>query len=241
MGGQAWQSIRQQTPPLKDGEVREFVHGVADRLVAASPEASKEKWDLQVFDSEQPNAFALPGGHIGIYSGILPIAENEAGLAAVVAHELGHVLAEHANQRVSQQLLAQTALSGASIALGGAENRGLILGALGLGAQVGVMLPFNRDQEQEADEIGMRMMAQAGYAPEESIELWKRMKAKAGGQQTPGFLSTHPAPDDRIENLKKMLPETLAIYRKSETKLDRGQSVPATSLAGRAGSEKRLR
>lgn len=231
MGAQAWAQTQAQTPELKDPAARSFVQEVAQRIIQASPEAQKvAHWDVEVFDSPEINAFALPGGHIGVYAGILPVAANAAGLAAVLGHEVGHVIAEHSNKRVSQALIAQGAMGLASVALGQNPHSDMILGALGLGTQVGVLLPYGRDQESEADRIGLELMARAGYDPSEAVTFWGRMKQSASGEP-PEFLSTHPATDKRIAQLKSLLPKAEGTYQAAPTKLGLGPSAPASMRA----------
>lgn len=164
------------------------------------------------------NAFALPGGKIAVYTGIFPVAKNEAGLAAILGHEVVHALARHGAERMSQGLVAQLLLTGADVALAGggagAGTRQAVMQALGLGTQVGVLLPFSREHESEADYIGLLLAAQAGYDPREAVHVWERME-RAGGAQPPEFLSTHPSHGTRIENLQSWMAEALDEYKKA--------------------------
>lgn len=161
-----------------------------------------KSWDVKVFQNEAANAFALPGGHIGVFTGLLDVAKNQHQLAAVVAHEVGHVIAEHGGERISQALVTQGGLTAAGALMKDSQSKPLILAAMGAGAQVGVLLPYSRKQESEADIIGLRLMAKAGFDPQQSVELWKNMAAHSKGAP-PQFLSTHPAPETRINNLQK--------------------------------------
>ncbi|HET8702086.1 MAG TPA: M48 family metallopeptidase, partial [Nitrococcus sp.] len=161
------------------------------------------------------NAFALPGGKIGVYSGLLKVAQTPGQLAAVIGHEVGHVVAGHADERLSTAFATQTGLNLLSLVLGSegvVSQQGMAL--LGLGAQVGIILPFSRTQESEADEIGEKLMAKAGFDPQQSIELWQNM-SKAGGKQPPQFLSTHPSPSTRIADLRAHLPQAMQLYQQA--------------------------
>ncbi len=227
MGGQAWEQILQKYPRSTNAADIKFVNDVAKRVIAASPMA-KEKWDVVLFDSKQVNAFALPGGHIGVFSGLLPVAQDEAGLATVLAHETGHVLAKHGDERASHQLAAQGALAIASSALGTSEFHDALMSALGLGTQVGVLLPFSRTQEAEADQLGIDLMAKAGYDPRQAVAFWQRM-IKASPGEPPEFLSDHPASSERVAALQRQLPSALAAYEKAPQKYGGGTRTPAST------------
>ena len=151
-------------------------------------------WEVTVFDDEQANAFALPGGKIGVYNGLLNVAYNQHQLAAVMAHEVGHVMANHSNERASQSALRNVGLAAARV-FGASDTT---IEAIDYGAQLGLFLPFNRTQESEADSIGIMLMAQAGFDPTQSIALWENMSAD-GGPRPPEFPSTHPSPDSRMQ------------------------------------------
>ncbi len=157
----------------------------------------------------------MPGGKVGVYSGILPITKNSAGLAVVVAHEVAHALANHGGERMSQLLLAQLGGMALSQALSQkpAETQQLAMMAYGLGANVGVLLPYDRKQESEADRIGLILMAQAGYDPQAAISFWQRMEAQGSGGAPPEFLSTHPSHATRISDLRTWLPEAMGYYK----------------------------
>lgn len=172
------------------------------------------KWEYNLIDSETINAWCMPGGKIAFYTGILPIAENETAIAAIMGHEVAHALANHGQQRMSAGLLQQAGAIGLNVALQDSKNLDLYNQAYGLGTTVGGMLPFSRSHETEADQIGLYLMAIAGYNPDEAAELWKRMDAKSGGQAPPEFLSTHPANASRIQNLTAMAPKAKAEARK---------------------------
>jgi predicted Zn-dependent protease len=182
--------------------------GISDKLEGF-------KWEYNLVDSKEINAWCMPGGKIVVYTGLLPISQNEAALAVVMGHEVSHALLQHGNQRMSQQMGAQAAQLGLQVALANkpAETQNAYLTAFGIGAQVGVLLPFSRKQESEADEYGLYFAAMAGYNPEEAIPLWERMEKAGNGQKPPEFLSTHPSEGRRIEQLKKLMPQALKYYK----------------------------
>ena len=225
MGAQAYTQVMNnpKTPISTNPRETEPVMRVAERIIAVAKQskyadtANTFKWDVSVIkDDKTKNAFALPGGKIAVYTGIFSIAENDAGLAAIMGHEVVHALARHGGERMSQGLATQAALIGAAIGLGtqgiGGYSGQAIMQALGLGAQVGVLLPFSRKHESEADYIGLLFAAQAGYDPQEAVRVWERMRA-AGGGQPPEFMSTHPGHGTRIKQLQKWMPEAMALYQ----------------------------
>lgn len=217
MGASAFQQLKQQTPTVEDPALQQYVACVADDVTdALGGEYAQQQWDVAVFKDESANAFALPGGKIGVHTGLLDVAETPAQLATVLAHEVGHVIAEHGNERMSTAFATQAGLQVAQAIAGaaGAERQQLAMGLLGLGAQVGVILPFSRVQESEADEIGLELMAKAGYDPRAAVELWQNMASQGGGQP-PEFLSTHPAHGTRIEDLQEDMDQALALYRQA--------------------------
>jgi predicted Zn-dependent protease len=166
------------------------------------------RWEYKLVDSPEVNAWCMPGGKIVVYSGILPITKTEAGLATEMGHEVAHALANHGQQRMSAGLIQQTVAAGAQVAVSNenAETQALTMQAYGIGSQVLGMLPFSRSHETEADEIGLTLMAIAGYNPEEAVLFWGRMSAKSGGGAPPEFLSTHPSDQTRMNNLKRLIP-----------------------------------
>ena len=167
-----------------------------------------------MFESDQVNAFALPGGKIGVYTGLLLVAENQHQLAAVIGHEIAHVMAGHSNERLSSNQAISTTLGVADVALSAmnTQYKAELSSAFGLGAQVGLVLPFSRVHETEADVIGLDLMAKAGFEPEQSVKLWQNM-AKQGSGGTPQILSSHPVPENRIKKLQKDMPAALAAYQ----------------------------
>lgn len=172
------------------------------------------EWEFKLVDSPEPNAWCMPGGKVVVYTGILPFTKNEEGLAVVMGHEVAHAVARHGNERISQQLLATTGFAALDIAMSNKpeETRNLILGAAGVGTQVGLLLPFSRTHESEADRLGLIFMAAAGYNPNEAVGFWQRMSANRGS--IPEFLSTHPSDETRISNIQqKYLPEAMPYYK----------------------------
>ncbi|MBW7909269.1 MAG: M48 family metallopeptidase [Kiritimatiellae bacterium] len=216
LGLSSYQEVLSQSRVIESGPEVDMVKRVAHRLTQVVPESAKNfDWRVSVVDSPQVNAFCLPGGKIVVYTGILPVAQNEAGLATVLGHEIAHATARHGAQRVFQQQGLQIALSGARGALGdmSIEQQRAIMGLLGAGAQYGLALPFSRDHELEADRLGLHYMARAGYDPRESVAFWKRMMENAG-DKPPEIMSTHPADSTRISQLEELLPEAEAEYQK---------------------------
>lgn len=172
------------------------------------------KWEFNLVDDKTVNAWCMPGGKVVVYTGILPVTQTEAGLATVMGHEISHAIAQHGNERMSQQLAVQMGGMALDVATVNkpAETRNLFLTAYGVGTTVGVMLPYSRKHESEADKLGLAFMAMAGYDPHEAITFWKRMAA-GGGEKPPQFLSTHPSDETRIADLQKFLPEAMKVYK----------------------------
>jgi len=173
------------------------------------------QWEFNLIDDPSVNAWCMPGGRVAFYTGILPICQNEAGIAVVMGHEIAHAVASHSSERMSQELLAQMGGSALSVALQQKpeQTKQLALTAFGVGAQVGVLLPYSRQHEYEADRLGIIFMAMAGYDPNEAPKFWERMQALSGGAAPPEFLSTHPSDTKRINELKKALPEAMKFYK----------------------------
>ncbi|MEJ7770239.1 MAG: M48 family metallopeptidase [Chitinophagaceae bacterium] len=173
------------------------------------------QWEYNLVDSKDVNAWCMPGGKIVVYTGLLPITQNEAALAVVMGHEVMHALARHGSERMSQGMLQQVGQVALSVALANktAETQNIFMSAYGIGANVGLVLPFSRRDEYEADHFGLTFAAMAGYNPQEAIPLWERMEKAGGGNKPPEFLSTHPSEGNRIERLKKQMPEALRYYK----------------------------
>ena len=220
MGIQSFEEIKKNTPETKDKNKIAYVQCIANAIIPQLDENNNPAlWEVRVFADDQANAFALPGNKIGVYEGLFKYAVNQHQIATVMGHELAHVIAEHGNERVSESLAAEAGLTIAAIALGTSssmsnEQKALIVGGLGLGVQYGVILPFSRTHESEADLIGLDLMAKSGFNPEESVKLWQNM-SKSGGQP-PEFLSTHPSNVTRIKDLQERMPRANAEYKKAQ-------------------------
>ena len=217
LGFSAFQQVKKETPASRDPAITAMVQRVG-RRIAAVAELPGAQWEFVVFDSKEANAFCLPGGKVGIYTGILPITKDEAGLATVIGHEIAHAVARHGAERMSEGLLLQTGggLLGAGLANSDPRTRVLVLTAYGLGAKVGRELPHSRAQESEADRIGLIYMARAGYDPEAAVAFWQRFgdhNRQQGGGGTPEFLRTHPLDTVRVQQLQQWMPEAKANYR----------------------------
>jgi predicted Zn-dependent protease len=236
MGTQAYDQVKSdpKMKPSQDPREIEPVKRVAARIVEAAKRskyaemAQQFQWEVTVIkDDKTANAFALPGGKMAVYTGIFPMAKTEAGLAAVMGHEVVHALARHGAERMSQgqatNIGVQVLGAAAGIGTGSAVLGQATMAALGVGAQVGMLLPFSRKHESEADYIGILLAADAGYDPRESVALWERMAQMSGGGAPAEFMSTHPSHETRIDQLQKWMPEAMAIYQSK-------QPLPAAEL-----------
>jgi len=217
LGLQSYQQVLSQSQTVTSGPEYEMVRRVAQRLAGATGDSAKKfDWQVSVVRSSQVNAFCLPGGKIVVYTGILPVARTEAGLATVMGHEMAHATLRHGSERLLQQKATQTLMTGVQVSVGDMsyDQQRAVMGALGAGAQYGLLLPFSREHESEADAMGLRYMARAGYDPREAIEFWKRMsQSMAGGGKPPEFMSTHPSDATRIKDLERLLPAALNEYK----------------------------
>jgi len=207
MGLEAFQGIKAEEPIEQDKHINAYVDCVANAIT----QEMGGNWEVVVFKDDRPNAFALPGRKIGVHRGLLTVAENQDQLAAVLGHEVAHVLSHHSNERVSQQFAVHTGLSVASAVANPHSASGeALMGALGVGAQYGVLLPYSRVHESEADLYGLDLMAEAGFDPQESVNLWVNM-SEAGGGRPPEFLSTHPSHGTRIHDLEARMPDAIQL------------------------------
>lgn len=233
MGVDTFQQIVAETPQSDDPQVRAYVTCVANAITEAIPADAEGvpdgAWEVRVFADDTANAFALPGGKIGVHAGLLDVAENADQLATVIGHEVAHVLAGHSAERVSAQMAKELGVSGAQVLLGAAGDpsspyNGLLLQALGVSADLGV-LKYSRTHESEADLYGLDLMARAGFDPRASVPLWRNMDA-AGGGRPPEFLSTHPSPETRIEDLQKRIPRVLPTMEQARAQGRRPRCQP---------------
>jgi predicted Zn-dependent protease len=207
LGLKAWERTLEEHRPIDDVALQRAVRSQADRLLAAAGEAP-EAWQVTVFAADEANAFVVPGRKMGIYEGMVATTANRAQLAAVIGHEIGHHQAEHAEERLETALATRTglALAEAALDVGNVAFADEIAAVLGLGAEYGVLLPYSRAHELEADRLGMRTMAKAGYDPAAAVDLWRRM-AELQTARPPAFLSTHPSPETRIDALEAYVDE----------------------------------
>ncbi len=217
LGLTEFEKMKQQVPRSKDAAAQALVERVG-RRIAAVADLPGAQWEFVLFENAEPNAFCLPGGKVGVYTGILPITRDEAGLATVLGHEVAHAAARHGAERISRGLALNVLGQVASSYLGREkpEAQPYFNTAYGLGAQLGLVLPHSREQEARADQIGLIYMARAGYPPEAAVEFWRRFAAynrQRGGAQGLWFLRTHPLDEDRIANLQKYLPQARQEFR----------------------------
>lgn len=231
LGLQAYREILSQSQVVSSGQLPNQVKDIARRLIDVGPRVEAElaaargakssiqwdafNWDVSVIQSDQANAFCLPGGKIAVYTGIIPIAQNQDALAAIMGHEIAHALLRHSGERMAQQKLVQLGSMAAGVAVGDMEpqQQRAIMAVMGAGAQYGVLLPFSRDHESEADEVGLMLAAAACYDPREAIGLWERMGQAKGGQAPPEFMSTHPSGSTRIQHLQSLMPKALELRK----------------------------
>ncbi len=216
LGVQAFQQTLAKARLSSDASASEMVTRVGSRIAAVTGHPEYQ-WEYRLIqDDKQANAFALPGGKVAVYTGILPITRDENGLAAVLGHEIGHVIARHGGERVSQQMLVNVGLEATMAALssGNPATVQAVASLLGAGAMVGLVLPWGRAQESEADHLGLILMAKAGYDPHAARDLWVRMTAASQGSgRPPEFLSTHPSEPTRVRQLEAWMPEAMQYYR----------------------------
>jgi len=212
LGIQSWEQIRAETPASTNATYQRALRQVGTNILSAIGQ-NPANWEMVVFQGKEANAFALPGDKIGVYEGMFAIATNVDELAAVVGHEIGHNQAEHARERLSSAAATQTGIQilGTALQIGNIGYADEIAGLLGAGIQYAMILPYSRNQELEADSIGLINMARAGYDPRAAIKLWQNMQA--AGERAPEFLSTHPAPESRIAALEAKMPEALSYYK----------------------------
>jgi len=223
LGKQSYKQILKKEKESEDLQLNKIVLRTAKRIIAVSHMPNLD-WEVKLIESEQKNAFALPGGKIAIYTGILAVAQNEAGLATVISHEIAHVIARHGAQRMTQQILLQGAMIGAGLSMKNKTQRNLILAALGVGVLYGFTLPFSRSHESEADQIGLIYMANAGYDPNEAIKFWKRFSDIKEKKGPPEWASTHPADRTRMRGLKRYLSRAKYDYQNAKIQYGIGKT-----------------
>jgi predicted Zn-dependent protease len=206
--------MKKEVPISKDPAANALVQKVGKRIAAVAP-LQGAQWEFVVFESKEANAFCLPGGKVGVYTGILPITKDEAGLATVLGHEVAHAVARHGGERMSEAMGLQALGAGVDAATVNSKYHSLAVAGYGLGSQLGVALPYSRLQESEADHLGLIYMARAGYNPEAAVAFWQRFADfnRQQGSQTVWFLRTHPLDEKRIEQLKTWMPQAKAEFK----------------------------
>jgi predicted Zn-dependent protease len=227
LGEQAYQQVLEKAKVLHSGSAVETVQVVTNNLARAADHAKflqltklgpqEFSWDVELVDNREMNAFCLPGGKMVACTGILPLCQTEAGLATVMGHAIGHALAHHGRERMSQQQITQIGGQAAGVSLGDLDeqHRAQVMQALNSGARFGI-LAYSRDHESEADHLGLLLMAAAGYDPREAVRFWERMQQATKGGSTPEFLSTHPSHERRIRDLQEWIPEAMPLYEASK-------------------------
>jgi predicted Zn-dependent protease len=213
MGLTSYEEVLKKSKISTDPALNAQVTRVGRRIAEATGRTDYQ-WEFKVLDDKQANAFCLPGGKVAVYTGILPLTRDDAGLAVVLGHEVSHAIARHGGERLSQELLVQTGLAATQVALSGRDPAVVqsVTALLGAGASVGLLLPWGRSQESEADHLGLVYMARAGYHPAAARDFWVRMQGAKGPQQ-PQFLSTHPSSETRIKQIDGWMPEALKEYK----------------------------
>ena len=214
MGVASFADLKAKSKPSTNKAAINYIHCISTPLLKAANE-NPAAWEIQVFNDDTLNAFALPGGKIGVHTGMIKAADNAEQLAAVIGHEIGHVQARHGAERVSLNMASQTVQQVAAVAVDGTEYQGAAMAAIGVGAQYGMILPYSRTHESEADFIGLQIMARAGFDPQQSVELWRNM-AKAGGGKPPEFMSTHPSDSTRIKELSREMAKANSLYQQAK-------------------------
>ena len=223
LGIQSYKQILKKEKESENKQLNQIIRRVGQRIASVS-DMPNLKWEIKLIESDQKNAFALPGGKIAIYTGILSVAKNEAGLATVMSHEIAHVIARHGAQRMTQQMLLQGAMIGAGLSMKNSTQKNIVLSALGVGVLYGFTLPFSRLHESEADQIGLIYMAKAGYDPNEAISFWQRFSQIKGDNGPPEWASTHPADLTRMQGLRSYLSRAKYEYQNVKVKYGLGQS-----------------
>ncbi len=228
LGEQAYSEVQEKSPESTNEQFKSMVRRVGERIALVS-NRTDFKWEFRTLQGEEQNAFCLPGGKVAVYEGIMPVCQSEAGLAVVMSHEIAHALARHGGERMSQN----AAVSGAKTVAGyvmqnqAQVRRDLFMQAYGVATEYGVLLPYSRKHESEADRIGLTLMAQAGYDPSEAPRFWQRFGAAGQGKKTPEFMSTHPSDERRAADLLALLPAAQKEYETASTKIGVGETIRA--------------
>ncbi|MBP7280398.1 MAG: M48 family metallopeptidase [Leptospiraceae bacterium] len=210
MGAEAFVEMKAKVPIESGARENTYVKCIANAIIGViQDDTGVEKWEVVVFRDNTPNAFALPGGKIGVHTGILPVAKTSGQLAAVMGHEVAHVLARHGAERMSDGQIMNKGMGAIGTAT---KNNQAVMGAVSAGAKFGFMLPFSRKHESEADILGLEYMAKAGFDPKESVELWKNMAAMSGGSKPMEIMSTHPSDETRMKQLNEKIPDATKLY-----------------------------
>ncbi|MCB0271769.1 MAG: M48 family metallopeptidase [Bdellovibrionales bacterium] len=225
MGEEGYEEVLKTAKITKTEPVYSILQDVGSRIAAVANRPDFT-WEYNLIDEDQLNAWCMPGGKIAVYTGILPFMKNEAGMAAVIGHEVAHATLRHSGQRISQEMGMSVILGVVSGGLQSSQNHDQIMGLLGAGATVGVMLPYGRKHETEADLIGLQYMARAGYDPQQAISFWERFAEITKGSAPPEFLSTHPGSGTRINDLQKHMSEAVALYKKAPKQYGQGRDLP---------------
>lgn len=241
MSTDEYRTFLSKNKPITSGKDADMVKTVGNKIAAAvnsylsknkkTKDMAKDfKWEFNLVDSKEVNAWCMPGGKVAVYTGLLPVAQSEAGLAVVMGHEIAHAVAKHGSERMTQGLLQQFGGTALSFALQNkpAETQNLFMNAYGVGTNVGLLLPFSRKQESEADELGLIFMAMAGYDPNEAVAFWQRMDKSSKGGAPPQILSTHPSHSTRIADIKKLIPKAMKYYGNGTS-----TATPTSSGGGR--------
>lgn len=226
MGATAFQEILRDEPPSQNQHYVELVQRVGQRIAAVANRPDFA-WEFKVIASPEQNAFCLPGGKVAVYEGIIPVCQNEAGLAVVMSHEIAHALARHGGERMSQGYMVDGAKLALSTIMQNKEQviRDRVMGAYGVASKYGFTLPYSRKHESEADHMGLILMAQAGYDPTEAPAFWRRFRGVAAGQNPPELLSTHPSDDRRAQDLSALLPAAIRQYGSAPVQFAKGQPI----------------
>jgi len=213
MGLQAFDTLKKEKPVSNNRQYNQVASCISQAII----KEQGGNWEVVVFEDKSPNAFALPGNKIGIHTGMLALVDTQDQLAAVIGHEVGHVLAKHSNERASQEMAVNSGM--AIVQAVGAPQSALgqtAFGLLGVGAEYGILMPYSRVQETEADIIGVDLMAKAGFDPRQSVNLWQKMEQASQGQQPIEFMSTHPAHATRIQGLEQHMPQAMGLYQQAQ-------------------------